>query len=553
MTRNWLIRGSFLVGMLLVAACQLEPTNPTGSDRPNLVVIGSSNVFTQVDAGWSHTCGLRDDGVVECWGDNSFGQAPVTKAAASGAFTQVSAGGDYRAGNGGFHTCALRDDGVVECWGDNSFGQAPAIKTASGGIFIQVSAGGSHTCALRNDGDAECWGDNSFGQAPVSKGAIAAYVSFTQVSAGGYHTCARTDFETVECWGRNDLVQAPAILGGSGGTEHFVQVSAGHLHTCALRGAGTVACVGDNGSGQAPSGKAAASGAFTQASAGGAHTCALRDDAVVECWGDNSALQAPATRAASSGAFTQVSAGAAHTCALRDDGVAECWGNNSEGQAPATKVAVGTVVGHVFPTADFSASPNPVGLGQSFTLALANAAVDAPGSHSFTYAFDCGDGSGYGAFGGSGTAVCGTSALGTRTVKGTVRDEEGDQTEYTATVDVVYAFGGFLGPIDAPPVFNLVKAGAAVPAKFDLGGDQGMAILAAGYPRSQPIGCDGSAPTDPIEETVTAGNSSLSFDESTGLYTYVWKTEKAWASTCRLLTLLLSDGTEHQALFKFSR
>ena len=58
-----------------------------------------------------------------------------------------------------------------------------------------------------------------------------------------------------------------------------------------------------------------------------------------------------------------------------------------------------------------------------------------------------------------------------------------------------------------------------------------------------------------LEETVTAGYSSLSYSEGQpfGQYHYVWKTEKAWANTCRRLDLKLVDGTVHSAFFKFTR
>jgi hypothetical protein len=58
---------------------------------------------------------------------------------------------------------------------------------------------------------------------------------------------------------------------------------------------------------------------------------------------------------------------------------------------------------------------------------------------------------------------------------------------------------------------------------------------------------------DPIEETVTAGNSSLSYDSSGNQYIYVWKTDKAWANSCRAFTLKLTDGTIHQANFWFTK
>ena len=56
---------------------------------------------------------------------------------------------------------------------------------------------------------------------------------------------------------------------------------------------------------------------------------------------------------------------------------------------------------------------------------------------------------------------------------------------------------------------------------------------------------------DGIEQTVTAGGSSLSYDPATDQYTYVWKTAKAWAMTCRQLVLKLHDTSVHRANFTF--
>ncbi len=119
-----------------------------------------------------------------------------------------------------------------------------------------------------------------------------------------------------------------------------------------------------------------------------------------------------------------------------------------------------------------------------------------------------------------------------------------------------YDFTGFLQPVDNPGqgpsyVFNSVKAGAAVPVKFSLNGDQGLDIFAAGSPTSRPASCTSAGLTDPIEETVAAGSSSLSYDEASDTYTYVWKTNKLWVGTCRALNLTLSDGTQHLAYFRF--
>jgi hypothetical protein len=77
-----------------------------------------------------------------------------------------------------------------------------------------------------------------------------------------------------------------------------------------------------------------------------------------------------------------------------------------------------------------------------------------------------------------------------------------------------------------------------------------MGIMAAGSPYSQQVTCGTSNVSD-LQETGTAGSSSLSYDASSDRYNYVWKTESSWAGTCRVLTVALIDGTTHAAYFKF--
>jgi hypothetical protein len=51
---------------------------------------------------------------------------------------------------------------------------------------------------------------------------------------------------------------------------------------------------------------------------------------------------------------------------------------------------------------------------------------------------------------------------------------------------------------------------------------------------------------------VSAGSSTLQYDAATDVYSYIWKTERAWAGTCRQLVIQFSDGTTPQyANFKF--
>ena len=117
-----------------------------------------------------------------------------------------------------------------------------------------------------------------------------------------------------------------------------------------------------------------------------------------------------------------------------------------------------------------------------------------------------------------------------------------------------FDFDGFYQPVEnrdeaGTLILNRVQAGSAVPLKFRLGGDFGLDVFADGYPQSRGIECDSGAEVNSVEETVNAGQSSLQYDAATGIYTYVWKTNKAWEDTCRQLVVTLDDGTTARANF----
>jgi hypothetical protein len=108
-----------------------------------------------------------------------------------------------------------------------------------------------------------------------------------------------------------------------------------------------------------------------------------------------------------------------------------------------------------------------------------------------------------------------------------------------------YRFDGFFQPVDTA-VWNTAKPGRAIPVKFSLDGDQGLDIFRAGYPMSRRITCPtGATPTDQVEQTLSAGGSSLTYDAEADQYVYVWKTSKAWAGQCFRFVLGLDDGTSH--------
>ena len=265
--------------------------------------------FSTVSAGGNHTCGIREDGSVACWGSNIHGQSTLPP----GEFTSLS--------TGTFHTCGVRRDGAIGCWDSRGYLQA----SLPAGEFASVSAGEGHTCGVKRDGSVVCWGGNKYGQATPPAG------EFASVSAGDFHTCGVRRDGFIACWGSDLVGQATPPPG------EFASVSAGgwnvinypdgpdSSHTCGVRVNGSVACWGDDEYGQATP----PPGEFASVSAGEGHTCGVRVNGSVACWGDDEYGQATPP----GGEFASVSAGDFHTCGVRRDGFIACWGLDKYGQA----------------------------------------------------------------------------------------------------------------------------------------------------------------------------------------------------------------------------
>ncbi len=217
------------------------------------------------------------------------------------------------------------------------------------------------------------------------------------------------------------------------------------------------------------------------------------------------------------------------------------------GQSAAASATV--AVNNVAPTVSTpTVSPEPSVQGSSAT---ASATFSDPGPDApFTCTINYGDGSGDLSGAVAGSACTGPShsysTVGAYTVTVSVTDKDGSTGSNSTTHAVVFDFSGFFQPVDNLPSWNKAKAGSAIPVKFSLGGDYGLNILKAGYPKAIQIACPNSSePTDAIEETVTAGGSSLSYDPYLDEYIYVWKTNKLWAGKCYQFDLGLNDDTSH--------
>lgn len=124
--------------------------------------------------GTSHTCAIRRDGTLWCFGTNVDGRLGIEGLASTIAPAQVGDANDWSAvGCGDRHTCGVRDPGTLWCWGGGDFGQLGDGGDAARGQpfrigdrddWIDLSVGAAHGCARTGDGTTWCWGSNSNGQ-----------------------------------------------------------------------------------------------------------------------------------------------------------------------------------------------------------------------------------------------------------------------------------------------------------------------------------------------------------------------------------------------------
>lgn len=269
-----------------------------------------------ITAGWSHTCALGDDGTAWCWGRNKYGQLGMADdVEESGVpLPVVPLGPAVELSAGQNHTCAVRPDHTVWCWGANSFGQlgdgtdtdrTQPVRVSSLEDVVAVRAGGEHTCALEEDGSVWCWGRNHRGQlgngasqdAPLP-GLVATIPVVDRLSTGDAHTCVQEPTTVAWCWGSNEAGQLGSVVLQQSqlplrlGADHSLdRVVAGEVQTCAVLSNGGVRCWGLadlSGDVTGPEGLAIGSlPAAGHLDVGAGHGCAADTLGNLWCWGQN--------------------------------------------------------------------------------------------------------------------------------------------------------------------------------------------------------------------------------------------------------------------------
>jgi alpha-tubulin suppressor-like RCC1 family protein len=339
-------------------------------------VNGSCNDSVLIAAGYEHTCAIREDGSLWCWGFNLEGEIGdgtttttlvPTQISLPGPVTAVSAGGGFVSGNSySAHTCAILADKSLVCWGSNGNGElgvgdnAPHTgpQTVPLSNVVQVAVGAYNTCAILDNHDLYCWGKNNSGQ--VGNGATSQSVLapekidslITAVSVGGNHACALRVGGVATCWGHGSLGQL-----GYGGTDaiikpgvtvlnNAIEVNCGLEFSCARSGVGLF-CWGKNDGGQLGIGDTMTRlepqpvnlPGVSLLELGHYHSGALVGSTLYT-WGANNAGQlgdgtgvnSSSPKPSALADVAGLSLGEQHTCAVTADHTMYCWGKNAYGQ-----------------------------------------------------------------------------------------------------------------------------------------------------------------------------------------------------------------------------
>ena len=213
----------------------------TTTVQTGLVAVQGLIGLTGVSSGQKHACAVGSTGAVWCWGANSFGQlgngnavnSPTLASTPSLVPGMTEAVSVYAADE---HSCALRLDGTVSCWGSGANGKTgtgfggnssiPAQMLIVSGV-THMAVGDKSTCVVAK-GKALCMGLKGFGQIGVDPAldvltdkpaVITGLDAVKQVSVGQNHACALRIDGSVWCWGKDDHGQ----LGDAGfGGQSFM-------------------------------------------------------------------------------------------------------------------------------------------------------------------------------------------------------------------------------------------------------------------------------------------------------------------------------------------
>lgn len=276
--------------------------------------------FMQISAGDWFSTGLKSDGTIWSWGDNSQGQLGLSDNLDRNVINQIGVDTDWKQIDAGdFHTLALKTDGTLWAWGFNgeaSLGDGTNVSTntpnqiGTDSDWNAVAASGFHSMAIKNDGSLWVWGYNNFGQLGLGDNLdklvptqLGTDTDWVRMEPGGNHTILQKQDGSIWGCGRN-------AFGGLGlgdnldrntlqqiGTDtDWSEIEAGYNHTLVIKNNGTLWSWGHNSIGMLGQGDFVDRNIPTQVGndtdweeveSGAQHVMAIKTNELLYGWGSN--------------------------------------------------------------------------------------------------------------------------------------------------------------------------------------------------------------------------------------------------------------------------
>ncbi|MCA9758334.1 MAG: T9SS type A sorting domain-containing protein [Candidatus Eisenbacteria bacterium] len=191
---------------------------------------GPNSGFIEIDATRSHCIALRENGSLDAFGNNYWGQCDVPPGTG---YIDIAAGDS--------HSLALRADGSGVGWGKDDFGESTDWPQPNTG-FLAVAAGSEVSIALDAQGTIHAWGRTYEGMADVPE----PNVGYVAMDCGATHALALRQDGSVVAWGGNTYGQ----LNIPSQNEDFVAVAASFGTSVALKSDGSIVIWGHRNFGE---------------------------------------------------------------------------------------------------------------------------------------------------------------------------------------------------------------------------------------------------------------------------------------------------------------
>ena len=372
----------------------LRPANRQHHHMLGLNGLGQADApdgqYTAITAGGVHSCALRTDNTITCWGADRRARRPIHRHHRRRRHSCALGTDHHRQGRRArrpIHRHHRRLATLAPCrqhhhmlgratargWPTRPTANTPPSPPAAATLAPWEPTTPSHAGARLGAGrrargqytaitagpTLAPWESttpsHALGQVDAPDGQYTAITAAATVAHAP--SCALRTDNTITCWGatlgagrrarrpihRHHRRRRPLLRPGTDNTitcwgrnssgqadapdGQYTAITASWEHSCALGTDNTIACWGWNGSGRAD----APDGQYTAITAGGVHSCALGTDNTIACWGSNGSGRADAP----DGQYSAITAGGEHSCALGTDNTITCWGDNGLGQADA--------------------------------------------------------------------------------------------------------------------------------------------------------------------------------------------------------------------------